>query len=120
MGGAVVASGARVRIKGRKLSVIRFLFVSIAYTTPWIIMLSQLAHYSKIYGPQVLLQLNIAYYLPSIPILLLLGHVEKALDAQFGSTASMAIRLTLGKSVTLRAVLCYNLLCVAPPPWPYA
>jgi hypothetical protein len=45
---------------------------------------------------QVLLQLNIAYYLPSIPILLLLGHIEKILDEQFGSTASMAIRLTIG------------------------
>ncbi|KAF6259792.1 hypothetical protein COO60DRAFT_1700650 [Scenedesmus sp. NREL 46B-D3] len=96
MGGAAVASSTRVRIKGRKLSVIRFLIVSVAYTTPWIVMLSQLAYYSKIYGPQVLLQLNIAYYLPSIPILLLLGHIEKVLDEQFGSTASMAIRLTIG------------------------
>eukprot|EP00878_Enallax_costatus_P041856 GHUV01048761.1.p1 GENE.GHUV01048761.1~~GHUV01048761.1.p1 ORF type:complete len:240 (+),score=41.68 GHUV01048761.1:464-1183(+) len=96
-GGAAVGT-ARVRIKGRKLSVIRFLILSIAYTTPWIIMLSQLAYYSKIYGPQVLLQLNIAYYLPSIPILLLAGHVEKLLDEQFGSTASMAIRLTAGLS----------------------
>ncbi|WIA44093.1 hypothetical protein OEZ86_010446 [Tetradesmus obliquus] len=96
MGGAAAASSARVRIKGRKLSVVRFLIISIAYTTPWIIMLSQLAYYSKIYGPQVLLQLNIAYYLPSIPILLLLGHIEKILDEQFGSTASMAIRLTVG------------------------
>jgi hypothetical protein len=29
------------------------LLLQIAYTTPWIIMLSQLAYYSKIYGPQV-------------------------------------------------------------------
>lgn len=27
--------------------------LQVAYTTPWIIMLSQLAYYSKIYGPQV-------------------------------------------------------------------
>lgn len=53
---------------------------------------------------QVLLQLNIAYYLPSIPILLLAGHVEKLLDEQFGSTASMAIRLTVGKHIALFTV----------------
>lgn len=46
---------------------------------------------------QVLLQLNIAYYLPSIPTLLLFGQVEKLLDAEFGRTASMAIRLMAGR-----------------------
>jgi hypothetical protein len=45
---------------------------------------------------QVLLQLNIAYYLPSIPTLLLFGQVEKLLDAEFGCTASMAMRLMAG------------------------
>eukprot|EP00775_Hariotina_reticulata_P003412 gene3412-3685_t len=89
-------STARVRIKGRKQSVMRFLIISLAYTFPWIIMLSQLAHYSKIYGPQVLLQLNIAHYLPSIPVLLIIGHFEKLLDQQLGNTASMAVRLTAG------------------------
>lgn len=46
---------------------------------------------------QVLLQLNIAFYLPSIPVLLLFGQVEKLLDAEFGQTASMAMRLMAGK-----------------------
>jgi hypothetical protein len=32
--------------------------LQIAYTTPWIIMLSQLAYYSKIYGPQVWVQVS--------------------------------------------------------------
>lgn len=45
---------------------------------------------------QVLLQLNIAYYLPSIPVLLLFGQVEKLLDKEFGHTASMAMRLMAG------------------------
>lgn len=46
---------------------------------------------------QVLLQLNIAYYLPSIPVLLLFGQIEKLLDAEFGHTASMALRLMSGR-----------------------
>ena len=45
---------------------------------------------------QVLLQMNIAYYLPSIPVLLLFGQVEKLLDAKFGPTTSMAMRLMAG------------------------
>ncbi|KAF8061140.1 hypothetical protein HT031_004601 [Scenedesmus sp. PABB004] len=59
-------------------------------------MLSQLAYYSKVFGPQVLLQLNIAYYLPSIPILLAVGRLERVLDAELGPTASMALRLSAG------------------------
>ena len=55
-----------------------------------------MSHYSRLYGPQVLLQLNIAYYLPSIPALLLLGKAERALDARLGPTASMASRLFAG------------------------
>lgn len=54
---------------------------------------------------QVLLQLNIAYYLPSIPILLLAGHFEKLLDEQFGTTTSMAVRLTVGKCLLQQARL---------------
>lgn len=48
-------------------------------------------------GFQVLLQMNIAYYLPSIPVLLLFGQVEKLLDAKFGPTTSMAMRLMAGE-----------------------
>ncbi len=40
--------------------------------------------------------MNIAYYLPSIPVLLLFGQVEKLLDAEFGPTTSMAMRLMAG------------------------
>lgn len=53
---------------------------------------------------QVLLQLNIAYYLPSIPVLLLFGQVEKLLDAEFGQTASMAMRLMAGAKQGFRGL----------------
>ncbi len=48
----------------------------VAYTLVWIIITSELGYYSKLYGPQVLLQLNLAYFLPSIPVLLVLGQVK--------------------------------------------
>jgi hypothetical protein len=70
--------------------------LQIGFTIVWVILLSQLAYYSKLYGPQVLLQMNIAYYLPTIPILLLAGQVEKILDEQAGTTMSMFVRLTFG------------------------
>ena len=59
-------------------------------------MQSQLAYYSKLHGPQVLLQLNIAYYVPSIPVLLLMGRLERLLDETLGPTASIALRLSAG------------------------
>lgn len=53
-----------------------------AYTVLWIMLTSQLGTYSKVFGPQVLLQLNLAYYLPSIPVLVLSGQVRRAPDGQ--------------------------------------
>jgi hypothetical protein len=53
----------------------------------------------KLFQRQVLLQLNIAHYLPSIPVLLIIGHFEKLLDKQLGNTASMAVRLTAGEQL---------------------
>jgi MFS family permease len=55
-----------------------------------------MAYYSKLYGPQVLLQMNIAYFVPSIPVLILFGHVENLLNAQLGPTMSMLARITFG------------------------
>ncbi|KAI8473156.1 MAG: hypothetical protein J3K34DRAFT_457449 [Monoraphidium minutum] len=103
MSGGAVAP-ARVRIKGRKASVIRFFFLGAAHAIPWIVLLSQMAFYSKMFGPQVLLQLNIAYYLPSIPTLMLAGALEPHLEAQLGPAASILARLTV--SLTACAAVC--------------
>lgn len=45
---------------------------------------SLLGHYARLYGPQILLLMNIFYYLPSIPLLLLSAMCDEALDRAFG------------------------------------
>jgi hypothetical protein len=90
-------SGAgRVRIKGRHQSVARFFLISVAYTLPWILLCANLGPLSRQYGPQVLLQLNVAFYVPSIPVLLLAARLEALLDRSFGAAASLAARLLAG------------------------
>lgn len=53
------------KIKGGKRTVIRFFLVSVAYTSVWIAVSSQLDYFKTLYGPSILLKLNIAYYLPT-------------------------------------------------------
>ena len=40
--------------------------------------------------------MNFAFYLPSIPILIISGQMEKWMDARWGQMPSMAVRLTVG------------------------
>jgi hypothetical protein len=68
----------------------------VAYTILWIILTSELGYYSKKFGPEILLLLNLAYYIPSIPVLIISGKIEKLLNEQFGQTKSMLVRLTSG------------------------
>ena len=47
-------------------------------------MSSLLGHYALLYGPQILLFMNIFYYLPSIPLLLFSAFCDDWLDRTFG------------------------------------
>ena len=47
-------------------------------------MSSLLGHYALLYGPQILLLMNIFYYLPSIPLLLFSAFCDEWLDRTFG------------------------------------
>lgn len=47
---------------------------------------SELDYFRTLFGPQILLQLNIAYYLPSIPLLLISGQFDQRLEHRFGTT----------------------------------
>jgi hypothetical protein len=56
----------------------------IAHSIGWFTVSSLLGYYSALYGPQILLMMNIAYYLPSIPLLLLSALCDERLDRTFG------------------------------------
>ncbi len=56
-----------------------------AYTVGWMTFSSLLAYYKQLYGPQVLLAMNIAYFLPSIPLLLVSGLYDEWLAQKFGA-----------------------------------
>ncbi|PNH02012.1 hypothetical protein TSOC_012042 [Tetrabaena socialis] len=48
-----------------------FFLISVSYKLAWTAISSLLSQYSEAYGPGILLQLNVAYFLPSIPVLML-------------------------------------------------
>lgn len=77
---------------------------------PWILITSELGLFSKVYGPAVLLQMNLTYYLGSIPVLLLSGPAEKALDKLVGPTASLMARLVFGLSGCLACAAAFPFL----------
>lgn len=58
--------------------------LQLAFTMVWMTIISQLGYYKILYGPQVLLQMNIAYFLPSIPLLGLSSQFDEKLDQKFG------------------------------------
>ncbi|GIL56538.1 hypothetical protein Vafri_11895 [Volvox africanus] len=76
----------------------------------WILVTSQLGHYSKLFGPQILLQLNLAFYLPSIPVLIVSGSLERVLDARLGPIGSIALRLNSGLAGCLSLAAMFPLL----------
>ena len=51
-------------------------------------MSSLLGYYKLLYGPQILLQMNIAYGFPSIPLLLVSSLMDRWLDRRFGEACS--------------------------------
>jgi hypothetical protein len=82
-GGGFVAAGGH-KIKGGRWTVFRFFLVSVAFTSAWVAVSSQLGYYRRLHGPAVLLQLNIAYFLPSIPLLIVSAFLDKPLEARLG------------------------------------
>ena len=60
-------------------------------------MSSELARFASIFGNGVLLQLNLAFYLPSVPLLLLQAALDRRIDARFGHLPSNLVRVTAGE-----------------------
>ncbi|KAH7618705.1 hypothetical protein Ndes2526B_g05622 [Nannochloris sp. 'desiccata'] len=105
MGGAAVPEiGDHKKIKGGNWTVVKFFTLSVAYTSVWLAVSSELGYYRFLYGPQVLLYLNIAYYAPSIPLLILSSFFDEDLEAALGTAKTILVRLLVG-------LVGYGLVC---------
>ena len=67
--------------------------------------ISQLGYYKILYGPQVLLQMNIAYFLPSIPLLGLSSQFDERLDQKFGKLHGKSLINSDSKSGNVAAAM---------------
>lgn len=83
------------------------------YSISWMTLSSLLNNYSALYGPSSLLLMNIAYFLPSIPLLLVSSFADEWLDQRFGApgtdlSASDRILLeALGYALACMSAACY-------------
>ena len=71
----------------------------LAFTMVWMLIISQLGYYKILYGPQVLLQMNIAYFLPSIPLLGLSSQFDERLDQKFGMLVNFHLQVMYAKQL---------------------
>jgi len=68
----------------------------VAYTIGWTAISSELSYYSVMFGPQMLLALNAAYFLPSVPVLLCQTLWDQHFDRWAGAAAATATRFLVG------------------------
>lgn len=87
-----------------------FFLISVTYTIGWTTISSELAYYKGLFGPSILLQLNLAYFLPSIPILVLQTYLDEHFDRRFGPGKATAFRFSFAIGGILGISLAYPLL----------
>ncbi len=68
----------------------------IAFTAGWTAISSLIGYYKALYGPHMLLHLNLAYFLPSLPTLILQSVWDARLEGKYGIAKAATIRLCLG------------------------
>lgn len=68
----------------------------IAFTAGWTAISSLIGYYKALYGPHMLLHLNLAYFLPSLPPLILQSVWDAKLDGKYGIAKAATVRLCLG------------------------
>jgi len=81
----------------------------IAFTAGWTAISSLIGYYKALYGPHMLLHLNLAYFLPSLPTLILQSVWDARLDGKYGIAKAATVRLCLGMW-TLLLSMCALLL----------
>eukprot|EP00967_Tisochrysis_lutea_P080914 scaffold111353_cov19-Tisochrysis_lutea.AAC.3 len=57
----------------RALNLLPWMF-AVSFAMPFVLITSLLGYYSLWFGPQILLELTLAFYVPSIPVLIILGQ----------------------------------------------
>lgn len=73
-----------------------FFCIAVAYTIGWTAVSSELTYYTSLYGPEILLLLNVAYFVPSVPIMVLQTLTDTAFDRAFGVASATAYRFVIG------------------------
>eukprot|EP00802_Teleaulax_amphioxeia_P016116 Tamp_16226.p1 GENE.Tamp_16226~~Tamp_16226.p1 ORF type:complete len:447 (+),score=61.96 Tamp_16226:115-1455(+) len=82
-----------------------FFVFGCATSAAQVALLSMLAFYSLRFGPQVFVALNLATYLPSLPIVLLQGRLDSTYDRIFSTAVAFRFRVAVSLLV-LAATLC--------------
>ncbi|KAK9813902.1 hypothetical protein WJX73_004060 [Symbiochloris irregularis] len=79
---------------------VAFFCISVGYQEGWIAVSSMLGAFKQLFGPAMFLYLNLAYYLPSIPVLVLQAQFDHRLNQRLGLPTATAIRMTFGLGCT--------------------
>lgn len=74
---------------------------------PWVAMSSELGYLKMLHGPHFLLYLNLAYFTPSLPTLMLQLAYDQGYNKYFGTAVATLIRQ--GCAHTVCAVCCVAL-----------
>eukprot|EP00892_Ulva_mutabilis_P004024 jgi/Ulvmu1/1994/UM012_0156.1 len=84
-----------------------FFSVAVGFTMPWVALSSELGHLKMLHGPNFLLYLNLAYFAPSLPTLLLQLTFDQGYNKYFGTAVATLIRQGCAQMVC--AVCCVAL-----------
>ncbi|KAL4452253.1 hypothetical protein ABPG75_007915 [Micractinium tetrahymenae] len=73
-----------------------FFVLALAFSIGWTAISSELARYAAQYGNDVLLKLSLAFYLPSVPLLLTAVVLDEAVDRRVGRHVARTFRAIAG------------------------
>lgn len=83
------------------------MLLQVGFTMPWVALSSELGYLKMLHGPHFLLWLNLAYFMPSLPTLMLQLVYDQAYNKYFGTAVATLIRQ--GCAQTVCAICCVAL-----------
>jgi len=84
-----------------------FFLLSVGYTSPWTALSSELGYLKRLHGPKVLLWLNLAYFFPAVPLMLLQIVLDHHHDRKWGVGVTTLVRQSV--ALVLCAACCWTL-----------